>query len=112
MAEVTRYNLYEFDGYRLIELLQKSENHTIDFSTRERRALLNVIKIVDAHNDNAMFDQVRRALEELTHSGTIPKNGEWNENSLKEHLIYLDLSNVFPLEKFCRKKYRIKRRKN
>ena len=112
MAEVMRYNLYEFDGYRLIELLQKSENHTIDFGTRERRALLNVIKIVDAHNDNAMFDQVRRALEELTHSGTIPKNGEWNENSLKEHLIYLDLSNVFPLEKFCRKKYRIKRRKN
>ena len=115
-----QYNLYALNGYALIERTQyksfdKKQNSNvqyIDFSTKERRILADVVskgytvrilKGIEKHSDNAMFFQIRKSIESLDHLNNIAE--EWNEYSLLETMIYLDFSGVFPIERFCVRKY-------
>ncbi len=108
-----KYNFYEFSGFQLIEKLQQNGNRPIDFSSRTKISLAGVIKSVEAHNDNAMFYQTRKCLQELANSedGDDFKNivADWNDNSLKNFLIYIDFSGVFPYEKYAKRKFKWKK---
>ena len=103
------YNFYEFSGFQLIEKLQKNGNAPIDFSTRTKKSLAGVIKSVDAHNDNAMFFQAQKCLQEM--ADTEENNSfhdivsGWDNNALKNILIYIDFSSVFPFEKYAKRKF-------
>lgn len=96
-----KYNLYEFDGYQLIERLSKNENKTIDFTTRTKKSLSGVIKSLDTHSDNAMFYQIKKYFEEKKSS----RITNWGDDSLKDILIYIDFSKVFPFEKYAKRKF-------
>lgn len=108
-----KYNFYEFSGFQLIEKLQQSGNVPVDFSSRTNKSLAGVIKSVEAHNDNAMFYQTKKCLQEIadTNKNDFLGRGisEWNDNSLKNILIYIDFSDVFPFEKYAAKKFRWKK---
>ena len=106
------YNLYEFGGYELLEELQKSEDYVLDFSSRVAKGVSEVVRSVEIHNDNAMFFQVRKCIQQLENtqensdlSDLIVSAADWNENSLKDVLIYIDFSAVFPFEKYAKKKF-------
>ena len=106
------YNLYEFGGYELLEELQKSEDYVLDFSSRVAKGVSEVVRSVETHNDNAMFFQVRKCIQQLENtqensdfSDLIESAADWNENSLKDVLIYIDFSAVFPFEKYAKKKF-------
>ena len=105
-----KYNFYEFSGYQLIERLQENENNYIDFSTRVRKTLAGVIKSVEAHSENALFYQTKKCLQELAglEEGSAFQNiiVDWNGDSLKNLLIYVDFSGVFPYEKYAKRKFR------
>ena len=105
-----KYNFYEFSGYQLIERLQENENNYIDFSTRVRKTLAGVIKSVEAHSENALFYQTKKCLQELAglEEGSAFKDiiADWNNDSLKNLLIYIDFSGVFPYEKYAKRKFR------
>ena len=104
-----KYNFYEFSGFQLIETLQQNGNIPIDFSTRTSKSLAGVIKVVEAHNDNAMFYQTKKCLQEIADTDESDAfnrvSSEWNENSLKNILIYIDFSGVFPFEKYAARKF-------
>lgn len=104
-----KYNFYEFSGFQLIEKLQQNGNEPVDFSTRTNKILTGVIKSVEARNDNAMFYQTKKCLLEMagTNENDILESSvfEWNDNSLKNVLIYIDFSGVFPFEKYAAKKF-------
>ena len=85
------YNLYEFDGYQLIERLSKTENKTIDFTTRTKKSLSGVIKSLDTHSDNAMFYQIKKYFEEKKTS----RITNWGDDSLKDILIYIAMIKIF-----------------
>lgn len=103
-----KYNFYELDGFQLIEQSLKNGNAAIDLSTRTKYKISEVIKTVDAHNDNALFYQVKKCIEELSKSEypeflELTKN--WDENTLKNMLVYIDFSEVFPIEKYAARKF-------
>ena len=106
-----KYNFYEFSGFQLIEKLQKNGNAPVDFSTRTKKSLAGVIKSVDAHNDNALFYQTKKCLEGMTIAEGAESDifrsivSDWNYNSLKNILIYIDFSGVFPLERYASRKF-------
>ena len=122
-----RYNFYEFSGFLLVEKLLKIANNPIDFSkpldpdasidfstpidfsTRTKKSLSGIIKSVDVHNDNAMFYQAKRCLQELaeveeanTFQNIISK---WNVNALRNIFIYIDFSELFPYTKYAKSKF-------
>ena len=103
------YNLYEFDGYELLEELQKSEDYVLDFSSRVMRGASEVISSIETHYDNAMFYQVRKCIQQLEklqeNNDLIELAADWDENSLKDVLVYIDFSAVFPFEKYAQKKF-------
>lgn len=107
-----KYNFYEFSGFQLIEKLQQNGNSAIDFSTRIGKSLAGIIESVEAHNDNAMFYQTKKCLEKLAASDDSDIAQEiiddWNNDSLKNFLIYIDFSSVFPFEKYAQRKFRWK----
>lgn len=109
-----KYNLSEFNGYRLIEKLHYYEKDTVvfrtlDFSTRVKKNLSGVIETTETHLYNAMFYQLEKCLEEMESTDDTAelkaKLDTWNSDSLKDILIYIDFSDIFPLEKYARKKF-------
>lgn len=104
-----KYNFYELSGFRLIENLHQNNYAPIDFSTRTGKSISGVIKSVETHNDNAMFYQTKKCLQEMAGSEETKafQNSilNWNDNSLKNFLIFIDFSKVFPYEKYAEKKY-------
>lgn len=104
-----KYNFYEFKGRILIENFQKNGSAPIDFSTHTRKGLNEVIKSVDTHNDNALFYQFKKCLLEMAadeETGTFQSMlSNWRDNSLKNILIYVDFSDVFPIENYAKKRY-------
>ena len=116
-----QYNLYELDGYALIEkaygtgktlAADRPLDSIIDFSTRERKQLAGIdsrgfyyriLKGVEVHYDNALFYQVKKVISELNSLDNTSE--EWNEYSLQKSLVYIDFSGVFPVQKFCTRKY-------
>lgn len=107
------YNLYEFDGYQLIENIWRNPDEPIDFRSRARRSYTNVIIKAENHNENAMFYQIRRCMKELSEMETcedfreIPDN--WGEYSLGRILIYISFSEVFPLSAYARRRFKWKK---
>ena len=109
-----QYNLYEFDGYQLIEKLLELNKGTddfsipIDFSSRVKKSLAGVINKVEAHNENAMFYQLEKCLEnwkDTTHNDSKDSLRRWNNDILKDVLIYIDFSEVFPFREYASRKY-------
>lgn len=104
-----KYNLYEFNGYELIETLQKYGSETVDFSTRIRKGISGIIKSVEPHLDNALFYQTKECIREISQDADEhdfqPLVADWNEQSLKDILIYIDFSRVFPVSKYAARKF-------
>jgi len=100
-----RYLFYNFNGEVLINKIldiKPKDFITLDFSNRTRRGLENVILSTDSHFDNAMFYQVKKCIEQQTQDEFFQnKLKEWNEYSLRDLLIYIDFSHVFPIEKYA-----------
>ena len=105
-----QYNFYELNGFALIEMMQSVPY--VDFSTRERKLnagvksngyYYRILKGVEAHDDNALFYQVKKHLTETSEDCN---DSVWNEYSLQQRIVYIDFSNVFPIEKrFCTRKF-------